>query len=267
MILPFQLNRRHRVALFLTLLGTGASLVLGAGVQQAAGIVLLGTALAWAFGSNSRFIHSLFAVLGFALSVGPLAYHWYSYRATSKKYQERVAEFERKIPELASSYPDHIVIVENSLENSHLRIGWRRVGAPIASADELDGFLKNYPVYTPAGRQAVLVDLRRRATTNGIVTLRLRTDEEHTEDQAYLLLDVLIRPDFWLSRPQWYADARVASVDLAAVPDDQKPGNPPRPFKLWQAAKEGWIFAVLGFMLTSMALGLLFGVRPPRQPT
>jgi hypothetical protein len=261
MTLPFQLNRRHKAALFLTLLGTGASLVSGAGFQQAAGIMILGAAFAWAFGSDSRFIHSLFAVLGFALLVGPLAYDWYSYRATSKKYRERVADFERKIPELATSYPEHFVIVENS----HSRFGTRRVGAPIANADELDGFLKNYPVYTSAGRQAVLEKLRHRATANGIVTLRLSTDKERTEDQTYLLLDVLVLPDFWESRPQWYADARAASIDLAAVPADQKPGNPPRPFRLWEAVKQSWIFEVPGVMLVTMSLGLFCGIKGARK--
>jgi len=102
--LPFHLNRRHKAALFLTLLGVGASLISGAGFQQGTGIMILGAAFAWAFGSDSRFIHSLFAVFDFALLVGPLAYDWYSYRATSKKYQERVAEFERRIPEFARDY-------------------------------------------------------------------------------------------------------------------------------------------------------------------
>lgn len=259
MTFPVELNRRHKAALFLTLVAAGVSLVLGADAKQTAGVALLGVAFAWAFGSNSRFVHLLFAVFGLALLAGPLAFHWYSYRISTNKYQEQVAEFERKIPELASRYPNHFEIVENG----KVRIGIRRVGAPIASADELDGFLRDFPVYTPTGRWAVLEDIRRnRTTVNEIFTLRLHAD---SEKEHYLLLDVLLRPDFWVSRPQWYADARAAKIDLAAVPEDEKPGNPPRPFRVWEATKQSWIFEVPGLMLLITGLGLFFGVKGARK--
>jgi hypothetical protein len=91
----------------------------------------------------------------------------------------RLAGFERKIPELADHYPDRFEIVENSRS----RFGWRRVSTPIVNADELDGFLENYPVYTPAERMVVLDDLRHKVTANGIDTLRLRTNKERSVDQ------------------------------------------------------------------------------------
>lgn len=54
-----RLNRRHKFILFLTLIATGASLVMGAGLARAAGIAMLGTALAWILGLNTRVVHWL----------------------------------------------------------------------------------------------------------------------------------------------------------------------------------------------------------------
>lgn len=67
MTLAVRLNRRNKTALFLTLLAAGTSLMWGAGTKQTIGIVLLGVAFAWAFGSESRAVHWLFVVLGMAL--------------------------------------------------------------------------------------------------------------------------------------------------------------------------------------------------------
>lgn len=61
-----RLNRRHKVILFLTLLAAGMSLISSFGLHRTAGIVLLGVASAWVFGSsNSETGLRLRAIHGF----------------------------------------------------------------------------------------------------------------------------------------------------------------------------------------------------------
>jgi hypothetical protein len=47
------LNRRHKALLFVTLVITGCSLLLGAELKNAVGFLLLGVAFAWAIGSDT----------------------------------------------------------------------------------------------------------------------------------------------------------------------------------------------------------------------
>ena len=106
MTLAVKLNRRHKTALFLTVLAAGFSLLLPeVSAKQTAGILLLGLAFAWVFGSDSRPVHWLFVVLGMALFIGPVGFDWYSAHDTAMAYARRVAVFERKLPKLAELYP------------------------------------------------------------------------------------------------------------------------------------------------------------------
>jgi len=60
MILPLNLNRSHKVTLFLTVVLAGFAALNAAKMMEVVGILLLGLALAWAFGSDSRVVHWLF---------------------------------------------------------------------------------------------------------------------------------------------------------------------------------------------------------------
>ena len=60
--MPFaNLNRRHKVILFLTLALTGSSLVAGCGFAPSLGVALLGCSVAWAVGSDrfSRLVSAI----------------------------------------------------------------------------------------------------------------------------------------------------------------------------------------------------------------
>jgi hypothetical protein len=72
MILPLNLNRRHKVTLFLTVLLAGIAALNRAKMVEVVGIFLLGFALAWAFGSDSRVVHWLFLSMGVLLACGTL---------------------------------------------------------------------------------------------------------------------------------------------------------------------------------------------------
>jgi len=49
-------------------------------------------------------VHLAFLVCGLLLVTGTLAYDWHVHRTEVKAYDGRVAEFERKFPDLAQSY-------------------------------------------------------------------------------------------------------------------------------------------------------------------
>jgi hypothetical protein len=109
------------VALFLTLLAVGTSLVLDVGAKQSAGIALLGIAFAWAFASNGRLVHWTFAALGWVLVVAPICYNWYDNRGAVRAYESSVTAFERKIPELAKEYPFEKTLIDPQTDS---RMGW-----------------------------------------------------------------------------------------------------------------------------------------------
>ena len=107
MILPLNLNRRRKVTLFLTVLLAGIAALNGARMMQVVGISLLGLALAWAFGSDSRVVHWLFLSLGVLLVCGTVGLGWYVQQSDTNLYAQKVAAFEQRIPELAREYPLH----------------------------------------------------------------------------------------------------------------------------------------------------------------
>jgi hypothetical protein len=76
-MMAIQLNRRHKLILFLTLIAAGASLVMSASLARAVGIALLGAALAWMLGLNSRVVHWLFLGTGLVIVVGTSALDGY----------------------------------------------------------------------------------------------------------------------------------------------------------------------------------------------
>jgi hypothetical protein len=109
MIVPLNLNRRHKVTLFLTLVLAGTAALNGAKMMEVVGILLLGLALAWAFGSDSRIVHWLFLSVGVLLACWTIGIPGYRYKSDANLYAQRAAAFEQRIPELAKEYPLHKV--------------------------------------------------------------------------------------------------------------------------------------------------------------
>lgn len=131
---PVKLNRRHKVILFLTLAFAGTVLIFDGPLGEGAGVFLIGLALAWAFGSESRAVHWLFVASGLALTIVPMALGWNSHRNSVKRYESQVTEFERKIPELRKRYPLPPLPPPPKgsvpICSSDPLGGWRRVDAP-----------------------------------------------------------------------------------------------------------------------------------------
>ena len=87
----FSLNRRHKAGLFLVLVATGLSLFFEASAKQTAGIVLLGVAATWLFGSVSlRTLGftacSLACAVGLLIAVVPLYQRWTSTIASGEEH-------------------------------------------------------------------------------------------------------------------------------------------------------------------------------------
>ena len=107
MILPLNLNRRHKVTLFLSVVLAGIAALNSAKMMEVAGILLLGLALAWAFGSDSRIVHWLFLTVGALLTCLTVGGAAYLYQSDANLYAQKVAAFEQRMPELAKKHPLH----------------------------------------------------------------------------------------------------------------------------------------------------------------
>jgi len=82
------LNRRHKVGLFLVLIATGTSLLFEASAKQTAGVMLLGLAATWFFGSLAPrtlglILSSMACCVGLCLATLPIWKDWESYRRAS----------------------------------------------------------------------------------------------------------------------------------------------------------------------------------------
>jgi hypothetical protein len=119
MILPLNLNRRHKVTLFFTLALAGIAALNGAKMMEVVGILLLGLALAWALGSDSRVVHWLFLSLGLLLTCLTVGGAWLIHQSDTNLYAGQVAAFEQRMPELAKEYPLHVngqIILDKDLQ-------------------------------------------------------------------------------------------------------------------------------------------------------
>lgn len=97
-----RLNRRHTAGLFLVLVAAGVSLFLEASAKQTAGVVVLGIAAAWAFGSLSlRMLGLLSCVLVCAVGLGilgvPVWQDWNLYRTSVQDYDSAISELRQSI--------------------------------------------------------------------------------------------------------------------------------------------------------------------------
>ena len=91
------LNRRHKVGLFLVIVATGLGLFLDASMKQTAGVVLLGLAATWLIGSlGLRTLWLLSSVvvsgIGIFITAKPILEEWESFRSSSEVYARGLSD-------------------------------------------------------------------------------------------------------------------------------------------------------------------------------
>lgn len=269
-MMAIQLNRRHKLILFLTLIAAGTSLVMGAGLARAVGIVLLGAALAWMLGLNSRVVHWLFLGTGLVIVVGTTALDGYLHHQSVKEYESGVADFERRLPDLAQKYP--LLEVESKAQPVS-RTGAVRVYKDIRSIfvapDIVDGAKAKgwspvQPKQIPDGTKTKTewVKLPSVALMSFVVPADMTTEQLKTMiKEKYPQLMVKTGNVGPRKRGvKWEEDAFAAGVNLALVPIDEQPGEIPGP--LTHALFEHWYFEVLGLLLAGIGVALIVAVKP-----
>jgi hypothetical protein len=237
-----KVNPRHKAALVLTLLATGASLIVGLETKQVVGIALLGLAFAWLLGSNSLLVHSLFIVAGLSLATGRVLWDWQKYRAEARNYRASVAYFESRIPELATQYPEPVGLGPVGGEDAVV------VTKDFVPKYEMDAF------HLAAAKQAG-VKLYRFIPLPGsdlpYLAISLITPKEKVSDRLSKDYPTLSK---------WECDALAAGVDVWSV-HDETPGAEPDLFTLRRAVALNWILVTCGSLLTLVGVGTMFGIR------
>ncbi|HVO61415.1 MAG TPA: hypothetical protein VMT53_10805 [Terriglobales bacterium] len=248
MILPLNLNRRHKVTLFLTLVLAGIAAVSGTKMMEVVGILLLGLALAWAFGSDSRVVHWLFLSFGVLLACGTVGLAWYVHQRDTNLYAKEVAAFEQRIPELAKEYPLHKsgqIILDKDLEPYLIKNPQKGARGKVP-----EGSLPEQGVYDLPG------GFFRLTMPDGHFRYFARDpDAEYCQKNFFA----------WGKTQKMWDEAWVAGLDLSEVPSEELPGFSPKPVWLTSDAWGGGV--VFGAFLFALGLGLILGIRAKPFPT
>jgi hypothetical protein len=226
-----RLNQRHKAALFLTLLAAGASLVLNMAAKQTTGVVLLGLAFAWAFGSNSRAVHVLFIAAGVLLILIPMGFVY----PPSSAYREAVEEQGSEAWAAASgalSDPSKCAAPPAGL---------------LLTREELERAVKD------TSHEGLVCHKR---TVEGMTAHSMAGSPNFipsSELPAGFTLDVTL-DNFLLENPAW----KPALVERH---------KPPFPRVIAHWVGPSLAMSAPGFLLVCVGLGLIFWVKRQRQPS
>jgi len=227
MSLLLNLNRRHKVALFLTVLLAGIAALNGAKMMQVVGILLLGLALAWAFGSDSREVHRLFVALGALLACGTAGLGWLIHQSDTNLYARKLAAFEQRIPELAKEYPLHKVPAGPRLK-SPPHVTWDATVAPHEWDAQGNPVQPHAPGVRdePAGWQPVTPSTQTKSPEQEWETVTPMPSPADTN--LYVILDKDLDP-YLVKNPK---EGDVATVPKGVLPEQGFVYDLPRLFQL-----------------------------------
>jgi hypothetical protein len=113
------LNRRHKVVIFVALIGAGVTLVVGASLGSGLGVFLIGIAFAWVVGSDYRPVHVALLLGGVVLIVAPILLDWNQHRSKIASYRESVTLFQSNIPRFAQLH--HKNSIDDLVDSGFLR--------------------------------------------------------------------------------------------------------------------------------------------------
>ncbi len=100
------LNNRHKTGLFLTTLIAGLSLIMGETFRETLGVVIIGCALTWAYGSTSRMLRYCIGSLGILVFLTPLIAGGLDHHTAIKDYEQSLDTFKSELPQFAREHPD-----------------------------------------------------------------------------------------------------------------------------------------------------------------
>ena len=217
--MSISLNNRHKIGIFITALTAGLCLVLGEPFRETSVVIVIGLALAWAFGSPARAPHYCIGSIGALLFFTPLIADVIDHHTAVRRYEESLNSFRSRLPQFAKEHPD------------------------------LSGGLVAQKITAlPPG--AVLAPLPRTFTVPNIgmvefpgnmssrqVAAALRADKDHAKP------------------PEWYYEALDAGVDPTETERLVSPDDPPKALNMWRVFSDGMIFEIPSLLLAILFLG------------
>jgi hypothetical protein len=214
-------NQRHKVGLFITAIGAGLCLLVGTGFRETCGIILLGLAFAWAFGSSNRILRLCLAGIGLTLLLHPVTDALWSQYKAKHEYNEKLAAFEKQLPQLAREHPD-------------LSAGF--VAQPVPKL--------------PPG--AILMPQTRTFPIPNVGNVQFPIDSSSKE-----IAEALRHSKDKGVPPQWYFNALDAGIDAEKIDGLDSPGWLEVPPSISGRIKADYLEEGLGAILIAMFLGSL----------
>jgi len=196
-------------------------LLIGAGWREIWGLTLLGLAFAWAFGSASRILRLCLGLAGVFLMLYPVASGRIDRYQSQHEYNQKLGEFEKRLPEFAREHPD-------------LSAGL--VSKPITGL--------------PPG--AVVVPVTRTVPVPNVGRIRFPVDMSDKE-----IAEALRGSNDRGQPPQWYFDALNAGVDAEMISKLDTPRQTVRTPSVMETIESGFLEESIGAALVLLFLGSL----------
>lgn len=195
---------------------------------------------------SKRIVRVALTAAGLLFVVGPSAFHWEKWRLETQAYTAKVADFKRRLPELARTYPlgGWVVVGEEdedtfaASDRDKNGFGFVPDSQPKSTAKRKEGG----DIFDQVAQenQTKGDDLALNVPAAGQLLFSARMSGREIADALHAKYAKL---------PSWYLTAITAGVDPASVPTDQKPGDPPLTFSLYAAFQNSLTLESLGLVL------------------
>jgi hypothetical protein len=247
------LNGRHKIGLFITATAAGISLLAGSSLREAAGVVVIGLALAWALGASNRALHACLATAGLILLLEPLVAAIIGHLEERAEYNRAVAAWEGKLPELAKQNPDLSAGFVNPPSDPFAAIA-RPVTPPGAAASgspvQLDFSKARSIAKPPLPPGTVLTEITRTIFVPGAGDLQFPVSMPGKQIAATLRAK-------YKDVPNWYLEALAVGVDAGAINSLDNPGWIVLPPSIGDEVASGYPLEVSGVILAAFFIGAI----------
>jgi hypothetical protein len=104
--MKISLNNRHKAGLFLTTVVAGLCLILGEDFRESLGVIIIGCALTWAYGSGSRLLRYSIGTIAVLAILTPTIVSLVDHHTAVTANEQSVTAYRASLPSLAKEYPD-----------------------------------------------------------------------------------------------------------------------------------------------------------------